>query len=411
MRRVIPPFAVLTISVTVGSCESDAVLTREGTVSDSAGIRIVENVDPTWEAPWRVADEPAVTIGSAEGDPTQLLFRVTDMLRLDDGSIVIANAGTNELLFFDSTGAFRLKAGGQGEGPGEFSMLVWISRFEPDSLVAMDLRARRLSWFDSAGQFGRSVRLEPSAELSVPLPVGIFHDGSMLVRQGAMALGAEGPTRVERPDETLYRYEPNGQSATALGLFPGTELSISPTGMTLPDGGDRYGRSPREFGRTTAIAGSSQRYYVADNATYEMRAYDMDGRLSLLIRKQHTPVPVTDEDVQRLRDARLERVSDPERQRVIRRAQDRKPPAPATMPALGDVIRLDTEGNLWVPEYSRPGEYPLAWSVFAESGRFLGVVDVPDGLALHDIGSDYVLGLRTDQDGVQYVQLHELIKR
>ena len=80
------------------------------------------------------------------------------------------------------------------------------------------------------------------------------------------------------------------------------------------------------------------------------------------------------------------------------------------MPAYGDVIRLDTEGNLWVPEYSRPGEYPRVWSVFAESGRFLGVVDVPDGLALHDIGSHYVLGLRTDQDGVQYVQPHELIK-
>ena len=47
-------------------------------VRDSAGIRIVENVDPTWETPWRVVDEPVVTIdfyptlcqiAGIEGDP------------------------------------------------------------------------------------------------------------------------------------------------------------------------------------------------------------------------------------------------------------------------------------------------------------------------------------------------------
>ncbi len=289
-------------------------------------------------------------------------------------------------------------------------MLSWVSHFGPDSLVAMDLRARRLSWFDGAGQFGRSIRLEPSPELTVPSPVGIFYDGSLLVRQGAFVLGAEGPTRVERHDEVLYRYSPDGQTAAALGSFPGLELSISPVGTTLPDGGDRYGQSPKEFGRGTAFAGGSQRYYVADNATYEIKAYDLDGGLSLLIRKRHTPVPVADEDVQAVRDARLARVSNPERRRTIRRAQSMRPPPPATMPAYAPEIRLDAAGNLWVREYERPGDESHTWSVFRDSGELLGAVVLPVGVAVKDIVLDYVLGIRTDEDGVQYVQLHQLTK-
>jgi hypothetical protein len=406
MRRMIGLPMLSAVLVAAGSCESDSTLVWDAAERDSAGVRIIENVDPAWDTPWRVADEPAVTIGSAEGDSTQLLYWATSPRRLGNGSIVIANAGTNELLFFDSTGAFSHKAGGQGEGPGEFSMLVWISRFRADSLVAMDLRARRLSYLDEAGQFSRSVRLEPNPGVSAPVVVGIFHDGSLLVRQGLLDAGAEGPTRVERPNEVLYRYEPNGQSATALSSFPGREVTISPSTL----GGGGYDKNARDFGCATAVTGGAQRYYVADNATYEIRAYDPDGGLSLLIRKQYVPVPVTDEDVRLLRDARLERISDPELQRAIRRGYTREPPPRKTRPAFGAAIRLDTEGNLWVPEYSDPGEQARAWSVFSESGEFLGVVDMPDGFTPHDIGFDYLLGLRTDQDDVEYVQLYELVK-
>jgi hypothetical protein len=35
---------------------------------------------------------------------------------------------------------------------------------------------------------------------------------------------------------------------------------------------------------------------------------------------------------------------------------------------------------------------------------------MPPGLTLMDVGADYVLGLTTDENGVQYVQLHALQK-
>ena len=86
------------------------------------------------------------------------------------------------------------------------------------------------------------------------------------------------------------------------------------------------------------------------------------------------------------------------------------PPPPSTMPAYAPDISLDVDGNLWVREYTGPGQARAPWSVFTESGRFLGTVDMPAGLSVLDIGGDYVLGLRRDKDDVEHVQLYELIK-
>lgn len=76
-------------------------------VSDSAGVRIVDNV----RAPegsrlgWTIGPEPTVSIGVVEGDETYMLNRVTDATRLSDGRIVVVNSGTSEMRVFGPTGA------------------------------------------------------------------------------------------------------------------------------------------------------------------------------------------------------------------------------------------------------------------------------------------------------------------
>jgi hypothetical protein len=379
-------------------------------IRDSAGIRIVENVGPTWAHPWEVAPQPTLTIGSAGTDSSQLLFGVVGALRLPDGSIVIANSGTQELLFFDRLGHAVRRVGGPGNGPGEFSTLAWLSRFGADSLVAMDVRLGRLSYFDRAGRFARSIRLEPSPDLPYPGPVALFGDGSLLVKQGAFMLGAAGPTRTERPEERVYRYSRDGRTAQVLGVFPGLELSIAPTGAKFPDGSPVIGQSAREFGRGTTYGARGTRYYVADNASYEVRVYDLTGGLMLLIRRSHVPQPVTAADVRALREARLARARDAAARQRLQRALERNPAPPETMPAYATDLRLDVAGNLWLREYAAPGHEPALWDVFDEAGILLGTVAMPPGLTLMDVGADYVLGLTTDENGVQYVQLHALQK-
>jgi hypothetical protein len=81
--------------------------------------------------------------------------------------------------------------------------------------------------------------------------------------------------------------------------------------------------------------------------------------------------------------------------------------APAS--AYGRLL-VDSEGNLWVADYSEERDDEGTWSVFDPEGRFLGTVETPTGGRVHQIGDDFVLGIWRDELNVEYVRLYELMK-
>ncbi len=50
-------------------------------------------------------------------------------------------------------------------------------------------------------------------------------------------------------------------------------------------------------------------------------------------------------------------------------------------------------------------EAPRLWTVFDPEGRVLGLVETPEGLWIHEIGEDYILGTAWDALNVEYVQV------
>ena len=169
-------------------------------------------------------------------------------------------------------------------------------------------------------------------------------------------------------------------------------------------------RWPRILGRRTAYAAAGSHFYVADNEIYEIRVYTPEPlRLTLLIRKQHEHLAVTESDVAFVRDSLLAARSGPAQQ-MVRRSFEHRPPPPTTMPAFAPDIHVDTELCLWVREFFRPGDSRVVWSVFSEDGVLLGMVETPSGLKLLDIGSDYILGLRLDEDDVEYLEMYDLAR-
>ena len=84
-------------------------------------------------------------------------------------------------------------------------------------------------------------------------------------------------------------------------------------------------------------------------------------------------------------------------------------PIPETMPAYDDLA-VDVEGNLWVSEFEPLSDGPQHWTVFDPDGRMLGEVALPQRLRVAEIGADYLLGISSDDLGVQHVRLYELIK-
>ncbi|MCZ6857663.1 MAG: hypothetical protein O7F70_06650, partial [Gemmatimonadetes bacterium] len=93
-------------------------------------MRIVENFDPAWSDGdvWRVAEFPELTLGGLDAAPEYEFFNVAGAVRLSDGRLVVANAGSYELRFYTASGTYQTHAGRQGGGPGEFERISWIQR-------------------------------------------------------------------------------------------------------------------------------------------------------------------------------------------------------------------------------------------------------------------------------------------
>ena len=100
------------VFVIVG-CGSGETPALDIQVTDSAGIRVV-HVPPlsTLDLP-EVRLHRAFSTRNLDGGRIEL-FRVRDGLFLKDGSLVITNSGTSEVIIFDSDGKGTSRAGRQG---------------------------------------------------------------------------------------------------------------------------------------------------------------------------------------------------------------------------------------------------------------------------------------------------------
>jgi hypothetical protein len=371
---------------------------RSVTVTDSAGIRIVQNSPVRADAWMWTVRGPLVEIGEREAEPAYQLFRVIGAQRLSEGRIVVANHGSHELHFYDSLGRHQLSVGGEGDGPGEFRFLSALRRFAGDSLLTLDVGQGRVSVFSGEGSFVRSFNLKE--DFQFPILAGVFADGSLLV-YWRFDLGPETKTGVSRPDVELYQIPADGSARSSIGSFPGPENYMhteegSAMGVAL------------WFGRSLQVAVAGDLVVAAPTDSYELRVLNRDGELLSLVRMEHDPLPLQPADFEALRNERLGRMEDAARGRWERIYEVM--PRSRTLPAFRSLM-ADADGNFWVQDYLPPGDERRLWTVFDADGHALGKVETPEGLQVWEIGSDYVLGTMTDDLGVERVQLWGLEKR
>lgn len=391
--------------ICVAGCADGTPNAANFQVIDSAGVRIVESTAPLWSdgQEWQVASTPTVDIGERQDDPNYQLFRVVGAIRLSDGRIVIANAGTHDLRFYDRDGAYDATTGGAGDGPGEFRNVGWVERFAADSLIAYDLKHRRLSLFDTRGRFGRSIAVRAAEGVPYPLVLGVFTTAGFLI-QGSSRSRYEGPLGFHRGDASLYRYSLDGDWSSSVGSYAGRD-----EGFLRIDGGGKKTRAWVVFGRSTTFVVHGDQFYVAANDTYEIQIHGSDGRLRSLVHLDRDPIEVTDAHVDLFRKDFLDERASDERSRRGMDSVLRGQPHSPTMPAYG-TIRVDNVGNLWVQEYSLPGDDQVRWTVFDRRGVLLGTAQFPERFRPLDIGEDYVLGVWQDDVNVEHVRLYDLKK-
>ena len=387
-------------------------------VTDSAGIRIVTN--PPGDLVYaELAEEPTLSIGQLSG-PDELLFgRIASARRDAVGNVVVADGQAHQIRIFDAEGRHLQSLGRDGEGPGEFRTLsgAWPIRYKDETdvdsrqIIAADSELDRITRFSGegtpmgtatlAGRDDMSIRTVglagPDALLSRASPYNLpdfatIRGGSIVDMAEAMWGGAEN-RRV-----LFVRHTMDG--ALVDTLAEGRDLAIG----TLAQGnGAQSFAIP--FSSESATAGSPYGVVVTDGVGYEIRVFGEDGSLRMIARIDDAPPVRTDAHLERYAGAGSSDADEAEiRERIDRYQQVA---LPDSLPGYTDVLFTE-EGEIWARRYRLPGESTARWDTFAADGVYLGRVAVPTSFRIEEVGRGQVLGVHTDELGVQRVQLRDL---
>ena len=359
------------------------------TERDSAGVRIIEAHVPVWtdSTAWRLDPEPLLDLHALGPTDAFLFFRIRGMRRFPDGTIAVANAGSQEIRLFSSLGDHIASVGGQGEGPGEFANLQRIE-LVGDSVFAMD-------YDGDVSVFGpvpdptlvRTMRLHHGVE-----GLHFLGDGTLVAEVGMTIPPPDAPGVVRTP-RALLRLDLEGVLLDSIGTTAGFEQytdNASFSGTPL-------------FGKRSLVATRDGRIYYGASDLMEVQELGPDGELLRVLRLPDYPLALSEEQVEAERQARLGSVPPMLRQAI------EAIPAPATRPAYRDLL-VDPTGAIWLRPFegASEGGTPLDWQVLDADGKWLGGVEVPTNFRIWEIGMDEVLGSRIDELGQQRPQVLRL---
>src|SRR5688572_24766433 len=196
------------------------------TAQTTGNIPIVSNERPQWTGSqqWRVADRPTVDIGKAEGAPEYELSTIRGVLRLKDGTIVVANQ-QSELRYYDRNGKYIRTAGRKGEGPGEFFQIQGLTQLRDGNLGVDDFR-HGMQVYSPDGKF---IRRYPTPDPDGFGPLVVFDDGTIIL--GDWPQGRRGATAIHTDSMDLRRFPPGGPEQI-VGRFPAVRFVPSALGRS-----------------------------------------------------------------------------------------------------------------------------------------------------------------------------------
>ena len=355
--------------------------------------------DPTSEvvAEWSLTPTPLVSVGALEGDSTSLFQSIVDIEVAPTGELVVADGGLGVLRVYEPTGAFLTQMGGPGEGPGEFAWLRSIWMPGPDTVGVWDSRSARLTYFDLDGRLLRTVGLERTAEANgvgtLDLLVGALPDGSVLV--GTVGLGSR--DRVGADRVSVERFAPDGSHMGRV---------LETTGFVRDRLSERL-TGPVAFSPRPMFALDDDRLYHTTGADPTVALWE-DGEVDTV------STPAVRPDVGSVWEILGERLAELDTELYDQALE--QAPRPDSLPVLAGLL-VDGGGDLWVKEFD-PATDALwlgavngtggSWLVITPEGDLAGRVVLPSGFAPHVVTDSSVVGVHTDELGVQRVQVYGL---
>lgn len=393
---------VLGLSLLTGTVVCDPEVASIGpAVRDSAGIRIVEHAAGFALATWTLDAESEATIGDrADEDVAHQFTQIRGAVRLSDGRIVVGDWGSREARYFDAAGNHLYTVGGRGEGPGELRNLYSVDRVRGDTLVIGGWPIGSRYWFDENGDFVRNQALGPW----FPGMLGrTLVDGSLVI--DTYEFGSHGNTLENwaangtepdlRPEGIVELVSADGQRTDTIGTIKAAkwhkvgELRQGFAMHVLP------------FSPIGLVAWSRDHVFIGQTEIAEVRAFDMQGSLAMILRWVPDEVSVTSADRSAFADGVLDGTRREGQVPFLRRwlseisYPDKKPPFAAMI--------SDEDGNLWIRPSVRRDSESVRWTVYGPDGQALAHIDTPSDLTVFDVDATHLLAKRTDEFDVETV--------
>jgi hypothetical protein len=271
--------------------------------SDDAAASAVARVERT--------DSGSVAIHTVASLPTAVAldsgaFRAwlpTDSIGLEElGQIAYAGLGADmrpvlalrrpaRLFVFDSAHT-PVALGAVGDGPGEFRSPTFAEGGSSGDVVIYDVANRRATLFPGEGRTAASATFATLSAFPNAMPlgvVGLLTNGALIVRAGVPAPPKTGFSRNAFRFVALWL---DGRSEGLTADYAGDEMFMGEPG---PMGFAAMAIPP--FGQKTLAAACGRQVVVAENDRVELRALDLQGRLTRILRARYESRAIVDDDL------------------------------------------------------------------------------------------------------------------
>jgi hypothetical protein len=346
------------------------------------------------------------------------LSSVTAVRELKDGTVIVLDATERLVKRVRFQLRQSLQVGRQGSGPGEYLRPVQVFVLAADSTAFLDVGNGRVLTFDSDLKAGHSLdmfsgaglsnptRVEPDAGPSPPPLTRIAFLDSLgrAYSEALPVIRAEDGTFVRASDSAaIERWARGGRKRDTLAFVRVRE--------------DRKGLVRNSHGQIAMLAPRSTKAFE----TWEQWVVAPDGRIAIARLQPYSVDFVSTDGVRRNGPAlpfeRLRVTAQDRQQWVVQRQDSRLRSAASTTrpgesgiewpeflpPFLDGALFFAPDGQLWVQRAVTAGK-PPTFDVINREGKVGSRVVFRPNVRLAGFGKRWLFAVRTDSDGLQYLQ-------
>lgn len=406
-RLLLPPLtarrrmSILAAALLMVAC-GDAVRTSDSRSATfdtlPGGIVRVNNLAPADSGRWSLV--PERTVQPAE-DSLGALRAPDDVLLLDDGTLVVADAKPAEVVRYDPAGRYVGRIGREGAGPGEYRS-PWLTA-RGDTLVVHDPTLARAVMFSLATSSPITQRITTPRHYAkvyidgagrAVAPMLTTVDSTTGPRQGFIRFSVDGA----QIDTAYLPEHPRGNARWIVREGKNTKFE-----MLVP-------LQPRDVHAVDPLGG----WVTGWSGEYLLRA-TRNGRDTVrLIGWPPVGGTVSGSEKAALVEARMLEVKGQAPEPVLR-ASLLADAIPDRRPAF-EQLHVDGTGRIWVRRASPPG-LSVVFDLFDHDGRWLDVISVdaagwPRGWWQPvSMARDRVAVLIEDEEGRPAVRVYRLVRK